>query len=54
MQGPHTRTEHDLLGDGDVSADAYWGIHPKRAVANFPITGVPSGISPNSYAAWPW
>ncbi|KQS74012.1 hypothetical protein ASG32_27765 [Methylobacterium sp. Leaf361] len=36
-----TRSEHDLLGDGDVPADALWGIHTKRAVTNFPITGVP-------------
>ncbi|MGW1412443.1 aspartate ammonia-lyase [Streptomyces sp. NPDC002403] len=33
------RTEHDLLGDRQVPADAYWGIHTLRAVENFPITG---------------
>ena len=27
-------------------ADAYWGIHTKRAVENFPITGVPIGHFP--------
>ena len=36
-----TRREHDLLGERDVPADAYWGIHTLRAVENFPITGVP-------------
>ncbi|MBN4096058.1 aspartate ammonia-lyase [Methylobacterium sp. OT2] len=41
-----TRSEHDLLGDGDVPADALWGIHTKRAVTNFPITGVPVGHFP--------
>lgn len=25
------RREHDLLGDRDVPADAYWGIHTLRA-----------------------
>ena len=29
-----------------MPADAYWGIHTKRAVENFPITGVPIGHFP--------
>ncbi|MFF7655575.1 aspartate ammonia-lyase [Streptomyces sp. NPDC007983] len=41
-----TRREHDLLGDRDVPADAYWGIHTLRASENFPITGT-------SIAAYP-
>ena len=41
-----TRREHDLLGEEDVPAAAYWGIHTKRAVENFPITGVPIGHFP--------
>ncbi len=36
---PTTRIEHDLLGDRDVPADVYWGVHTLRAVENFPITG---------------
>ncbi len=44
--GTNVRSEHDLLGDGDVPANALWGIHTKRAVANFPITGVPVGHFP--------
>jgi aspartate ammonia-lyase len=36
-----TRTEHDLLGNREVPADAYYGIHTLRAVENFPITGTP-------------
>src|SRR4051812_1135905 len=36
---PTTRSEHDLLGDRDVPAGAYWGVHTLRAVENFPITG---------------
>ncbi|MDP4024199.1 lyase family protein, partial [Methylobacterium sp. NEAU 140] len=46
LEGAKTRSEHDLLGDGDVPADALWGIHTKRAVTNFPITGVPVGHFP--------
>ena len=34
-----TRLEHDLLGDRDVPAAAYYGVHTLRAVENFPITG---------------
>jgi aspartate ammonia-lyase len=41
-----TRREHDLLGEADVPASAYWGIHSQRAVKNFPITGVPIGHFP--------
>lgn len=33
------RSEHDLLGERDVPAEAYWGVHTLRAVENFPITG---------------
>ena len=40
-----TRTEHDLLGEREVPATAYWGIHTLRALENFPISGVPIGVS---------
>ncbi|AJQ92190.1 aspartate ammonia-lyase [Gynuella sunshinyii] len=36
-----TRIEHDLLGDKEVPADAWYGIQTQRAVENFAITGVP-------------
>lgn len=39
----NSRIEHDLLGDKDIPADAYWGVHTARAVENFPITGIPVG-----------
>ena len=42
----NTRLEHDLLGNRQVSADAYWGIHSLRAVENFPISGRPIGEIP--------
>lgn len=37
------RREHDLLGEREVPASAYWGIHTLRALENFPVTGVPVG-----------
>src|SRR5215472_11181307 len=40
-----TRTEHDLLGDKAVPADAYYGVQTARALENFQI----SGISMNAY-----
>ncbi|OAM28388.1 MULTISPECIES: aspartate ammonia-lyase [Eikenella] len=35
----NTRTEHDLLGERSIPADAYWGIHTLRAMENFQISG---------------
>src|SRR5206468_10754517 len=46
LTGVATRSEHDLIGNADVPANAYWGIHTLRAVDNFPITGVPVGHFP--------
>ncbi|MCY0965746.1 aspartate ammonia-lyase [Parathalassolituus penaei] len=37
----NTRLEHDLLGDMEIPADAWYGIQTQRAVDNFAITGVP-------------
>ncbi|MFJ6719235.1 MULTISPECIES: aspartate ammonia-lyase [unclassified Streptomyces] len=42
-----TRSEHDLLGDREVPADAYWGVHTLRATENFPITGTPISAYPH-------
>ncbi|GAA5165236.1 MULTISPECIES: aspartate ammonia-lyase [Amycolatopsis] len=33
------RVEHDMLGDVRVPADAYYGVHTVRALANFPLSG---------------
>ncbi|MFF9198263.1 aspartate ammonia-lyase [Streptomyces sp. NPDC014779] len=41
-----TRREHDLLGDRDVPAEAYWGVHTLRATENFAITGTPISVYP--------
>jgi aspartate ammonia-lyase len=40
------RTEHDLLGDREVPADVYYGVHTLRALENFPITGIPISAYP--------
>src|SRR5438477_5401592 len=45
------RTEHDLLGDRVVPADAYYGIHTLRALENFPITGTTISIYPDLVTA---
>lgn len=36
--GGSTRRERDSLGELDIPAEAYWGIHTARALHNFPIT----------------
>ncbi|MHB1001967.1 MAG: aspartate ammonia-lyase [Armatimonadota bacterium] len=36
-----TRIEHDLLGQMEVPADAYYGIHTLRSAVNFRISGMP-------------
>jgi aspartate ammonia-lyase len=40
------RTEHDMLGEMDVPAGAYFGIHTQRALQNFPVSSfrVPSEL----------
>ena len=35
-----TRIEKDPLGELEVPADAYWGVHTERARQNFPISGL--------------
>ena len=46
-----TRREHDLLGDRDIPAEAYYGVHTLRAVENFPISGTPISIYPDLIVA---
>src|SRR4051794_19610782 len=46
-----TRREHDLLGDVDVPAAAYWGAHTARALENFPISGTPLAAQPHLVTA---
>jgi aspartate ammonia-lyase len=47
MASSKTRTEHDLLGDFEVPADAYYGVQTARALENFQITGQPLSNFPN-------
>src|ERR1700752_1102259 len=49
--GP-TRTEHDLLGEKQVPADAYYGVQTARALENFQISGVPINRYPEFIEAW--
>jgi aspartate ammonia-lyase len=42
-----TRIESDLLGERDVPAAAYFGVHTLRAVENFPISGTPISAYPD-------
>jgi len=42
-----TRTEHDLLGDGEVQAEAYFGLQTMRAMSNFDIGGTRLSSYPN-------
>jgi aspartate ammonia-lyase len=47
MSSEKTRTEHDLLGDLAVPADAYYGVQTMRALENFKISGVELRLYPN-------
>jgi aspartate ammonia-lyase len=41
------RVEHDLLGNRQVPAGSYFGVHTLRAFENFPISGNPISIYPD-------
>src|SRR5436190_20677357 len=41
MTSENNRIEHDLLGNKEVPAAAYYGIQTLRALENFKISGVP-------------
>jgi aspartate ammonia-lyase len=43
-EGQGMRKERDSLGEMQVPAGAYYGIHTFRALDNFPISGVPIGV----------
>ena len=47
-----TRTEHDLLGDFAVPAEAYYGVQTARALENFKISGIPISHYPGFIEAW--
>jgi len=47
-----TRTEHDLLGDKQVPADAYYGVQTARALENFQLSGTLINHYPGFVEAW--
>jgi aspartate ammonia-lyase len=47
----NTRTEHDLLGNRNIPASAYWGVHTLRATENFAISGQTIGQVPDLICA---
>ena len=49
---PATRTEHDLLGDKQVPAEAYYGVQTARALENFQLSGVSINHYPGFIEAW--
>ena len=51
MTSPATRTEHDLLGDRQIPAAAYYGVHTLRALENFNISGTPISAYPDLVTA---
>ena len=40
------RLEHDLLGEREVPAQVYYGVHTLRALENFPVSNIPIGNYP--------
>ncbi len=48
MRIEHThRIEHDLLGDREIPAAAYYGVHTLRALENFAISGISIAVYPD-------
>lgn len=48
---PGFRTESDSLGPLEVPENAYWGVHTKRAMDNFPIAKRPISVYPDFIVA---
>jgi aspartate ammonia-lyase len=48
---PGFRLERDSLGELEVPEDAYWGVHTKRAMDNFPIAKRPISVYPDFIVA---
>ena len=49
---PATRVEHDLLGDKEVPADAYYGVQALRGMENFQLSGIAINHYPGFVEAW--
>jgi aspartate ammonia-lyase len=50
--GQAMRTEHDLLGEKEIPADAYYGVQTARALENFQISGTLINHYPGFVEAW--
>ncbi len=51
MTSPNTRLEHDSLGTMEIPSEAYYGIQTRRAIENFPITGIGISMFPHMIRA---
>ncbi|WP_236025641.1 aspartate ammonia-lyase [Algoriphagus oliviformis] len=51
-EAQQTRTEHDLLGDKEIPADAYYGVQTARALENFPVSGIKTNFYPDYVKAY--
>lgn len=47
-----TRPEHDFLGEKQIPAQAFWGVHTARALENFPISGTAISAMPDLIRAF--
>jgi aspartate ammonia-lyase len=47
-----TRTEHDLLGEKQIPADAYYGVQTARGLENFQLSGTLINQYPGFVEAW--
>ena len=47
LAAQQTRTEHDLLGEKQIPADAYYGVQTARALENFPVSGIKTSFYPD-------
>ena len=47
-----TRLEHDCIGELEVPANVYWGIHTQRAIGNFTVSGLPDSSHPQLVRAY--
>src|SRR6476469_809368 len=50
--GQGTRTEKDLLGEKQISNDAYYGVQTARALENFQVSGVQTKFYPDYVRAY--
>src|SRR5215471_16181729 len=50
--GQGTRTEKDLLGEKQISNDAYYGVQTARALENFQVSGIPTKFYPDYVRAY--